>query len=141
MSISDERVFRIVKKNTLITASSPSSDIERGKDVFLSARENGQFPITSLNTDRKEVQKGFIHFGVIVGNSGFERYLDGELGFPCQSPYLEQPLPSVLSGIPMRTHRLSLSSATDIQIISCILPGKLNTSVSFTGQSEPICNS
>ena len=140
MSISDERVLRIVKKSTLITAGSPSSDIERRKDVFLRARENAQFPIILLNTDCEEMRKGFIHFGVIVGDSEFEYYMNDELGFPYQSPYLEQPLPSVLNGIPMRTHRLSLSSATDIQITSCVLPGKLNTSVSFTGQSEPICS-
>ncbi len=140
MSISDQRVLRIVKKSTFVTATSPSSDIERRRNVFLGARDNAQFPIISLNNENEETQNGFIHFGIIVGDSGFEDYLGGELGFPYHSPYLEQPLPKVLNGIPTRTHRLSLSTNTDIQITSCVLPGKLNTSVSFTGQSEPICS-
>jgi len=140
MSVSDENVLRVVNKNTLITTKSPFSDIQRRKNVFLSARENAQFPIVLLNTeDTKAIENGFIHFGVIVGSSGFDNYLNGELGFPYKSPYLEDPLPDVLTGIPTRMHRLKLSSDTDIQITSCILPGKLKTAASFTGQSESIC--
>ncbi len=140
MSVAHESVFKIVYKNTLIVSNSPSSDIERRRDVFLSARENAQFPIVMLNKEsNKHMESQFIHFGAIVGPVGFGNYMNGELGFPVNSPYLEKPLPKLLLGVPTRVHRLNLSNDVDIQITSCILPGKLNASVCFTGQSEPVC--
>ncbi len=133
MSIFDERVLRVVKKVTLLNLSSPSSDIERRKNIFIQAIKDAKFPIITLNSVSEEKRDGFIHFGVIVGDSGFEDYLDGDLGFPHRSPYWDHPPQNALNGLSGRTHRLSLSSTTELQITTCILPGPLKTSVLFTG--------
>ena len=142
ISVADAHVMRLVKQETKIVVDSPPSDSRRRYEVFHKAREGAKFPIVSLNEEHRiPFDEWFLHFGLIVGPKGFEPYLAGELGFPHGSPYLVQPLPKKLTGLPIRSHRLELSDNTDIQIIVCCLPGRLKGPVAITGPSEPMTES
>lgn len=137
ISVADAHAMRIVKQETKIIVDSPPNDSQRRYEVFRKAREEAKFPIVSLNEEHPNLfSEWFLHFGLIVGPKDFEDYSGGELGFPHGSPFLLTPLPEKLTEFPVRSHRLKLSENTDIQIIVCCLPGRLNVPVSITGQSE-----
>jgi len=138
ISVTNAHVMRLVKQETKIVVDPPTSDSRRRYEIFHKARKGVKFPIVSLNEECPiSFDEWFLHFGLIVGPKGFRLYLGGELGFPYGSPYLDQPLPGELSGLPIRHHRLELSDDTDIQITVCCLPGRLKIPVVITCPSEP----
>lgn len=138
ISIADASVLRLLNQETLIQFSCPAGDGQRRREVFRNAREGAKFPIVSLNEDGSNMGvETFLHFGLIVGPKGFAYYSGAELGFPIGSPYLDTPLPQVLTGIACRSHRLELSAETDLQITVCRLPGRLKVPFTITSPSEP----
>jgi hypothetical protein len=138
LSFASFSAFQLAKENTTVTFSSPSTDVERRRSILHEARENAKFPIFSLNRDTPNpFSPSFWHIGVIVGPKDFPTYLGGELGFPVGSPYLTEPLPAALSGVPTRTHRIELSANTDLQVTLCPLPGSLRVPLTFTGPQQP----
>jgi hypothetical protein len=137
LSLSAPSVLRVVHEETQFTCNSPPGDSKRRMEVFYNARKDAKFPIIMLNDEHPApADPCFLHFGLIVGPKGFEDYSGTELGFPYGSPFLDDPLPSELNGLPIRLHRIELSESVDIQITSCILPGKLNTPVTLTSPSR-----
>ena len=137
MSLFGPAVLRVVHEETRITCVAPPGDSKRRWEVFRNARDGAQFPIVALNDEHPiSDERGFMHVGLIVGPKGFEHYSGTELGFPHESPFLADPLPSELNRLPLRSHRLELSDNLDIQITSCILPGQINVPVTLTSPSR-----
>src|ERR1019366_7445998 len=74
---------------------------------------------------------GFGHFSVIVGPCGFTSYGGEKLGLPFASPFVTPGLRD-LTNVYLRTHRLRLDPHVDIEIITAILPGRVNVPVALT---------
>lgn len=106
-------------------------------DVFSKARDGMAFPMLGLNTEHPaSFGKGFLHFSVFVGPTGFEDYRGPEFGFPFGSPFFAASLTTELANLPLRLHRFALTDQIDIQITCARLPGQLNAPLTFTGPSE-----
>jgi hypothetical protein len=137
LSISDYACLRPVKQETVFQTGAPDSDAKRRMDSFNDSREGVFFNIiTSPEDAEKHFAKGFTHFAVIVGPSGFPNYLGPDLGIPFGSPFVKEALPSSLMGVPSRLHRVSLNNKFDIEIMVIRLPGSLTQKVIITGQSR-----
>ena len=134
LSVADENALRLVRQKTVVTAPVPSSDSRRRIEGLIAARDKAQFPLISRNTDHPRRTEGsFLHFAFVVGSKGFPEYNGPEIAAPYNSPFLSTPLPVVLRDIPLRSHRVELSSTRELQITCCELPGTLKTPLTFTG--------
>jgi len=144
MSLSDFSVLRTAMEKTNVTFTAPSSDSRRRLEVFQKSREEAMFQIVESHPEaRKHHSPGFLHLAFIVGPSGFELYKGPHLAFPEGSPFLAKPLPTGLTKVPIRSHRVSLSSEVHLQITSAWLPGSLKRPVAFTsmgGLKENHCS-
>lgn len=133
MSISDFSSLWPLSQKTSVVTSSPPSDVDRRVRVFSEAREGVKFHIFEPHPDAsKRFKTGFFHFSVIVGPAGFEIYKGENHGFPIGSPFLTEPLPERILGMPVRYHKVSLSDDLDMQISTSKLPGTLRAPVTFT---------
>jgi hypothetical protein len=137
LSFQTFEAFRPVLNETTLEFVSPRSDSQRRREAFTAAREGALFPIIALNGEHPNpFHESFVHVSVVAGPPGFQDYMGPELAFPVGSPYLRAPLPVTLSNLPCRTHRVALSTTTDIQITVTQLPGALVTPVTFTGPTS-----
>lgn len=133
MSLNTFDVLREVKSETVIGGNVPESDAKRRLDILMQARSGLKFPCIKLDPDAQDLFKpGFPHLSLIVGPCGFQSYEGEQLGFPYGSPYVIPPLPNTIPPLPLRSHRVSLASALDIEIVSSWLPGRLTVPISFT---------
>lgn len=136
MSLAGSRILRPVMKRAIVRFHVPSADSRRRMDSFMASREGAVFNCVSLSPDARDRYKdGFLHFGFVVGPSGFPDYRGTNLGIPFGSPFLRKPLPPEIRQLPLRSHRLSLGNVVDIEVITAWLPGNLSHDVTFTGQS------
>lgn len=136
LSIAESRVLRPVRQETVFHVKVPSSDSERRTNVFMASREGAVFNIISPHKDaQKRFDTGFLHFGLIIGPPGFPEYTGPNFGIPFKSPFLKEALPSPLTNVPMRLHRISIGSTVDIEIVVFWLPGSLKEKVTFTSPS------
>jgi hypothetical protein len=137
LSFSNMSVLRRVKKDTVISVKAPSSDSKRRIDNFMKSREGAIFQIVKFHPEARSYSKdGFFHIVFIISTKGAPDYRGNEFAFPYGSPFLSQPVPKELKKIPTRSHRVSLSPETDIQIIAMRLPGSLTSPIVLTGQSK-----
>jgi hypothetical protein len=117
MSVARETELRELKTQTVITASLPPSDSERRVKIFNKAKDGAVFSCVSLPPGaQRRFQEGFLHFAFIIGPPGFPLY-DG--------PLVAFPLDPSLLPLPVQTHRISLGSVLDIQIVTMWFPGSL----------------
>ena len=129
--------LRVVHQETVITADVPPSDSRRRMDVFSAAREGAAFPMLTFNAEHTTpASRGLCHFAVYVGPKGFPDYVGADLGFPHESPFMVEPLPSEMTRLPLRSHRVALSDVLDMQITAVLLPGQLNVPASFTSPTR-----
>jgi len=134
LSVADENALRLVREETVVTAPVPPSDGRRRIEAFIAARDKVQFPLISRNTEHpRRTDASFLHFAFVVGPKGFPEYTSPEIAAPYNSPFLATPLPIVFRDLPIRSHRVELSSTIDLQIICCELPGTLKAPLTFTG--------
>lgn len=137
MSVASDTALRELKRETIIQAQAPSSDIKRRLQVFIQSRCGAEFPCVSLPPGAQaSPNENFLYFAFIVGPKGFEPYTGGNLPLPVGSTLLSGPLPEEINQLPLRSHRFSLGPETDIQIVSTCLPGKLKQLVTFTTLSR-----
>ena len=102
----------------------------------MASREGAVFNTILPHKDAKNrFDTGFLHFGLIVGPSGFPEYSGPNFGIPFRSPFLKEALPSPLINVPTRLHRISIGSTVDIEIVVLWLPGSLKEKVTFTSPS------
>jgi hypothetical protein len=133
LSFSNEEALRLVRQETVVSAAVPSSDAQRRVNAFKSSREGTEFSMISLNTEQpRRVDVSFLHFAFVVGPRSFPSYLGNQLAAPVGSPFLASPLQASIAGLPLRNHRVQLSSSIDIEITSCELPGSLTVPMIFT---------
>ena len=133
MSLNSFDVLREVKSETVMGGNVPESDAKRRSDILIQARSGLKFPCIKLEPDAQDLfEPGFPHLSLIVGPCGFRSYGGEQLGFPHRSPYVIPPLPNKIPPLPLRSHRVSLASALDIEIVSSWLPGRLTVPISFT---------
>ena len=134
MSIAESNILKTVREETVFHTMVPASDTKRRIDSFIVSREGAIFNAISLHPDAKQrFDTGFLHFGLIVGPSGFADYSGPNLGIPFGSPFVTQTLPNPLLNVPLRLHRLSIGSRVDIEIVALWLPGSLTERVTYTG--------
>ena len=133
MSISSFSSLRPLSRRTSVVTSSPPSDVVRRMRVFNEAREGAKFQIIKPHPDAsKRFESGFYHVSVIVGPTDFKIYKGENHGFPVASPFLTEPLPERILGMPVRYHKVSLSSDLEMQITTTKLPSSLRVPVMFT---------
>lgn len=134
MSVTAQEDLRIARENTLVSAPTPSRDIDRRMGVFVRSREGALFQLVELNKERPLTPApNFLHFSVVVGPPGFESPGTEIFGAPHGSPLHHASMES-LSKVPIRVHRVSLSDEVDIEITSALLPGELQMRYIFSGQ-------
>jgi len=131
MAIASPDVLRPALKETLAKAAVPLNDAERRIAVALQAREGVVFNTLLVDQDHAPTAPGFMHFSVIVGPVGFAPYRGTQLAFPFGSPYINPPLAN-LTGIFLRSHRLSLPPYFDIEVVATTLPGAVTVPATFT---------
>lgn len=137
MSVISQEDLRIARKNTLVSAPTPSRDIDRRIDVFVRAREGALFQLVELNKEHPLAPApNFLHFSIVVGPSGFESPCRETFGVPYGSP-LHNVSTKSLGEVPIRVHRVSLSDDVDIEITSALLPGILQMRYIFSGGHTP----
>lgn len=138
LSFASMAVFRPAMKRTSIEFSSPKNDSKRRIGVLRSAREGAEFPIIEFNEAQAiPIEQYFFHLAVVAGPPGFDIYRGPVMGLPNGNPHVIFPAPSNLLGLPIRTHRLMLSSETELQITASRVPGILGIPQIFTGSSAP----
>jgi len=137
MSIAESDVLKAVREETVFHTMVPVSNTKRRTDAFMASREGAIFNTISLHPDAKQrFDTGFLHFGLIIGPSGFADYSGPNLGIPFGSPFLAENLPNSLTNMPLRLHRISMSSKLDIEIVALWIPGALTEMVTFTCPSS-----
>jgi len=137
LSVNNLDELRIVKQKTRVIADSPESDVRRRYEVFSKARAQAVFQILEWHPDVWEQNsKGFWHLGLLVVPSHAPTYLGGTLGFPEGSPYLAEPLPKEQIQLPVRHHRMQLSSDIGLQVTTAFVPGSLRVPVTLTAPHE-----
>jgi hypothetical protein len=137
MSVAGSDVLKAVRQETVFHTLVPASDTTRRADAFMASREGMVFNILSIHPDAKQrFDKGFLHFGLIVGPPGFTDDSGPNFGIPFESPFIIEKLPNPLTNIPLRRHRVSMGSRMDIEIVALWLPGSLTERAVFTGPTS-----
>ena len=138
MSIAAPDTLRRLCTHTKVEAHIHPNDAHRRADVFKVAREGVAENVLMLNTTNHPLAwPRFAHFTVIAGPCGFADYSGEHLALPLGSPYISPKLPDVLTGIPSRSHRISLDPHVDLQIVTAILPGAVTIPATFTSPTSP----
>lgn len=137
MSISTFSSLWPLSQRTSVVTSSPPSDTDRRMRVFREARAGAKFHIIEPHPDAsKRFGGGFFHVSVIVGPANFKIYKGEDHGFPVASPFLTEPLPERILGMPERYHKVPLSNDLEMQITTFKLPSSLRVPVIFTINEE-----
>jgi len=133
LSVSSLDELRVVRSNTKVIGQVPESDAKRRYEVFLKSRERITFQLLEWHSHVWEKKlNGFWHFGLIISPPQSSTYTGDKLGLPEGSPSLVSPLPGELVQMPVRHHRLELSTEVGLQITTTIVPGGLRGPVSLT---------
>jgi len=133
LSVASPDVLKEVKRETVVRARVPASDAKRRMECFLASREGAVFNIIHLTSDAKDrFKEGFLHFAFIAGPHCFPDYKGPQFAIPFDSPFLRERLPSPLTNVPLRLHRLSLGTQVDIEVVAMWLPGALTERVTLT---------
>jgi hypothetical protein len=132
MSISTYSVLWPVSQKTTVVAKSPKSDVHRREKVFMEAREGSQYQILEPHPESDKISPtGFFHVSIIVGPRNFKTYEGEKHNFPLGSLFITPPLEGEIQ-LPVRHHRVSLSSDLDLQITTAKVPRSLKLPVVFT---------
>jgi len=132
MSIPSETELRELKAETIVTATTPSTDSMRRLEVFNRIKDGAQSFLASLDQEwRRRFPEGFLHFAIIHGPKGFPSYEGHHLGFPYGSPFVAAPSPNSYKQVQFLLQRIAIGSSTDIQLMTSWLPGSLRGPVCF----------
>jgi hypothetical protein len=132
-SVSSLDELRIVRHKTKVIGHVPESDAKRRYEVFLKSREMAKFQLLEWhNHVWEQGLDGFWHFGLIISPPQSSTYTGCTLGFPEGSQCLAAPLPKGPVQMPVRHHRLELSTEIGLQITTAVVPGGLRVPVSLT---------
>ena len=138
LSVASTAVLRPALAQTSVVATVPPSDARRRAGVLRAARDGAQFPILQLNNELPPPGgASFLHFAVVVSSADAPDYAGPELGAPYGSPFLSEPLPDSFVNLPIRRHRVALSSTIHLQVTTARLSGCLSVPVTLTSPSGP----
>jgi hypothetical protein len=129
-------------RETIATFKSPGCDSERRLSEFHKARDGMEFLLMSINGDidtLKESVDSFLHFTFIVGITGFNPYLGGNIALPHGGPYVESFQTGAVQ-LPSKTFMVNMSEDVAVKIICNVVPGKLAMPYSVTGQEANNAN-
>jgi hypothetical protein len=141
-SVQSPALLKNLYRETIVTFKSPESDSERRLSEFHKARDGMEFLLMSINGDidsLKESADSFLHFTFIVGKTGFNPYLGGNIALPHGGPYVESFQTGAVQ-LPSKTFMVNMSEDVAVQIICNVVPGKLAMPYSVTGQEANNAN-
>ena len=138
LSVKSLDELRVVKSRTKVIGCVPESDAKRRWNVFAKARNQAVDHILKWHSQVWEQDlDGYWHFGLIIAPLSSSTYMGRKLGFPEGSPFMNGPRPTEHVRLPVRNHRLKLSSEIGLQITTAVVPGCLRVPIIFTAPQEP----
>lgn len=133
MSVASEAFMRKVLRETKAEAIVSPTDTHRSMDVFLQSREDAVFQILQLNPAALRKDPYYLNFAVVVGPPGFKSVDTGHVGPMPPGAYGSESSSHVEIGlsIPLRSHRVTISRDTELEIATSIGYGSLTTKFMF----------
>jgi hypothetical protein len=125
------RYLRDVHEETQVSAAVPASDVDRRLSHLRPLLVNQPQQIVSLSSKGRQDLPSF-HCAFVVGSRDAPDYR-GPLLLPTGSPFLRKPISAAYRrALPARLHRVPLSDATTVQLITVPLPSDLTVPITFT---------
>lgn len=136
-SLNSESALRPVRWRTIVRYPSPPSDIMRRLEFLRDAEHRSSHSyVRQSEGARDRFAPGFLHFTFVIGPRSAPDYRGPEWLAPFQSPYLEDPLPDMISDLQIRNHRIELADRYDLQIACMWFPGSLSSTGLFTTKAR-----